>query len=136
MKFKGTIIITDPCYIISGDDYVRTEYGSKLDMLGFTTYLVEDTGFGDWMNAIIDSKGNTLGEFCADSGQVCVVLADELAAYSPRFSNPRALLPNCYVVIYDFDGDIEIDTSDIDWTVIHGSGNINFHSLAKDEVCE
>lgn len=53
MKFKGTIIITDPCYIIKKekgkqDDWERCEYGSYMEALGITNYISESTVYGDW----------------------------------------------------------------------------------------
>jgi hypothetical protein len=54
MKFKGDIIITDPCYImrhkneLTGDDWSACDYGSNMKVLGITHYLTEDTEYGDW----------------------------------------------------------------------------------------
>lgn len=128
MKFTGTIIITDPCYLCTDDDYEQTNYGSELDKLGFTNYLVEDTGYGDWCNAIFQDNGTKLGNFCADSGQVCVVLAEELIKYNPEFKQVIEKPSTWCTVIRDFDGEVEIDTSDSNWTMIYGKGNINFSS--------
>ena len=129
MNFKGTIIITDPCYLIPNDtDYERTDYGKQLDKLGFTTFLVDDTGFGDWDNIITKDDGTILGNFCADSGQVCIVLAEDVIKYYPEMSQVMKLKSSCYAIIENFDGEIEIDTSNSEWTMIHGRGNINFDS--------
>lgn len=133
MNFNGTIIITDPCYITTNADYERTNYGSELDKLGFTTFLVADTGFGDWSNHIIKDNGEELGEFCADSGQVCVVLKDEVAKYNPNFLIEYK--SHCYATVENFEGEVEIDTSNPDWTVITGQGNINFTSDVSEEEC-
>lgn len=46
MKFKGTIIITDPCYIIKSKDWDGLD--TDFSRLGFTNYMVEDTIYGDW----------------------------------------------------------------------------------------
>lgn len=51
MKFKGDIIITDPCYIISEsqlEDWKRCDYGDNMRVLGLTTYISESTIYGDW----------------------------------------------------------------------------------------
>jgi hypothetical protein len=58
MKFKGTIIITDPCYIIraehhgtkpiSKDDWNECNYGRNMEKLGIKTYLTRSTEYGDW----------------------------------------------------------------------------------------
>ena len=60
MKFKGDILITDPCYIIrdgndgfkegiTKDDWKHSEYGENLSNLGITDYLTENSGGdGSW----------------------------------------------------------------------------------------
>lgn len=54
MKFKGDIIITDPCYIIKeesqgeNDDWDICEYGSNMGALNLKTYISENTIYGDW----------------------------------------------------------------------------------------
>ena len=54
MKFKGDIIITDPCYIIrdknelTDDDWSGCQYGSFMEKLGIKHYLTSDTEYGDW----------------------------------------------------------------------------------------
>lgn len=50
MKFKGDIIITDPCYIIkdNSDDWNKCGWGENMGILGFTTYIPEYTLCGDW----------------------------------------------------------------------------------------
>lgn len=139
MKFKGNLIITDPCYITVDDDYEKTNYGSELDKLGFTTYLVADTGFGDWVNGIIRDDCVLMGSFCADSGQVCVVLEEEAIKYNesktliPHAEHGVNASEHCYAIIPDFDGEVEIDTSNPNWTVIHGRGNFNFDSQSLNE---
>lgn len=46
MYFKGTIIITDPCYVIKSRDWESSNYGRNL--LGFQGYITEYTLYGDW----------------------------------------------------------------------------------------
>ena len=48
MKFKGSIIITDPCYVAKGDDWEKCDYGGSMYDLGFTTVISESTIYGDW----------------------------------------------------------------------------------------
>ena len=58
MKFKGTIIITDPCYImrakhhgttpITEDDWRACDYGQNIEVLGIKHYICESTIYGDW----------------------------------------------------------------------------------------
>lgn len=44
MRFKGSIVITDPCYILKGEDW--TDDYSMPE--GFTNYIRRDTIYGDW----------------------------------------------------------------------------------------
>lgn len=49
MKFKGTIIITDPCYIMKEDsDWSKCNYGLNIEALGIYNYITETTIYGDW----------------------------------------------------------------------------------------
>ena len=58
MKFKGTIIITDPCYImraehhgttpITEDDWEACDCGQNMEVLGIKHYICESTIYGDW----------------------------------------------------------------------------------------
>ena len=58
MKFKGTIVITDPCYIMRAehhcttptteDDWEVCSYGGNMEALGINHYITESTIYGDW----------------------------------------------------------------------------------------
>ena len=52
MKFKGTIVITDPCYLDNGegnlDLWEASGYGEDLSVLGFSQWISERTLYGDW----------------------------------------------------------------------------------------
>lgn len=58
MKFKGTIIITDPCYImrsehhgitpITKNDWEACDCGQSMEVLGIKHYICESTLYGDW----------------------------------------------------------------------------------------
>lgn len=50
MKVNGTIIITDPCYILNDDDWDSENFNM------FSNYLSESTGVGDWSCLVIDSS--------------------------------------------------------------------------------
>lgn len=47
MTIKDNVIITDPCYVVKDEDWVKCEYGERLDKLGFTNYISESTIYGD-----------------------------------------------------------------------------------------
>lgn len=52
MRFKGDVIITDPCYIMKDnsepDDWYKSDFGKNLNILGFTKFLTSRTIYGDW----------------------------------------------------------------------------------------
>lgn len=58
MRFKGDIIITDPCYImraeyhgtkpLTKDDWRACDYGNNMEALGIKNYLTSSTEYGDW----------------------------------------------------------------------------------------
>ena len=170
MKFKGNIIITDPCYIVKDGDWKKCDYGNNMEILGFRTFISEPTIYGDWScttwdlkdkdpkefidnlcksyweadrikglygklskkykDALeeIDSKFTileSLGNFCADSGQVGVFLLDEVLKYNPDFDYDLSK-PWTTTLIKDFDGDIKYYVDNDRGAHILGVGNINF----------
>jgi hypothetical protein len=134
VKFKGDIIITDPCYIISDDnddDWGESSYGEDMGVLGLRTYLSRGTIYGDWScTTFEDETENVLGEFCADAGMVAVFLLDEVLAYNPDF-DCHLESPWTTTWIKDFDGEIEIDVMNSiegEEVVVVGRGNVNFHT--------
>jgi hypothetical protein len=51
MQFKGTIVITDPCYLDAdrGQDlWEASEYGDNLSVFGCSQWICESTIYGDW----------------------------------------------------------------------------------------
>lgn len=111
MKFKGDVIITDPCYLMKkGADYdwEKCDYGDNMEALGFTKYLVRDTIYGDWSCTTYnqDTK-DKIGSFCADAGLVGVFLLDEVLKYNPGFDYHTERLWTT-TLIPDFEGEISI----------------------------
>lgn len=170
MKFKGNIIITDPCYIVKDSDWEKCDCGNNMEVLGFSTFISESTIYGDWSCTVwdlknkdpkefidnlcksyweadrikglygklskkykdaleeMDSKFTTLeslGNFCADSGQVGVFLLDEVLKYNPDFDYDLNK-PWITTLIKDFDGDIKYYIDNDTEAHILGVGNINF----------
>lgn len=136
MKFKGDIVITDPCYLDGGNEVLDesnwwhdSSYGDDQEYLGFTSYIRESTIIGDWSWFTYDSdSGELLGKFCADAGLVCVCLLDEVLKFNPEFENWAKEHLWCATIIRDFDGDIEYEVDDNDEFHIVGKGNINFRT--------
>ena len=144
MKFKGDIIITDPCYIIrdkkqiTKDDWETCNYGENMEALGIKTYLTRDTIYGDWSCTTVNKDTDEeIGKFCADAGLVSVFLLDEVLAYNPKF-NDHIKKPWTTTLIKNFDGEIEIEVVDVEYddedgektedeeVQVIGKGNINF----------
>lgn len=133
-------VVTDPCYILSNDDW--DECCKFLDdspkafndavskalskFSGFSAYAC-DTGFGDWNNKIYGSY-IIHKEFCADSGMVCVCrLTPEIEKhfeenYSDIYARCAAVFEGSEDICVDF------DISDPSWTVvkIHDNKTGNF----------
>jgi hypothetical protein len=147
MKFKGDIIITDPCYIDTpedtlwrGDKNFDIFTGNGLSKFGFTNYIWEDTIYGDWSCTTFKLKPDSankrttdltkfdvdgkIGSFCADAGLVGVFLLDEVLKFNPKFDY-HTERKHTTTLIKDFDGDIIYEVNG-DEAQIRGTGNINF----------
>ena len=127
---KRKIVVTDPCYIMSEEDWDaccneaeqrRDEHkqeweeafdeivSRKLTELSGHKAYATSTGFGDWNNEIACQS------FCADSGMVCVCyLTDEMRNRLNEYPN-QSLAAIIYV-----EGDIKVnfDYTHSDWTVV------------------
>ncbi len=133
MRFKGDIIITDPCYICKESEYRDNNisdwelcnYGEDMEVLGIKNYICRDTLYGDWSCTTYDADTHEeLGEFCADAGMVGVFLLDEVLKYNPDFDY-HIERPWTTTLIRDFDGEI-------DFEIVHTEGiyedDTKFHS--------
>lgn len=156
MKFKGDIIITDPCYIIkkwnsAHNDWEQCECGQNMEVLGIHTYFTESTIYGDWGCTIykitedpykvIDNfvetkeKGyecSKLGDFCADAGLVSVFLLDEVRKYNPNIDKWIEEHDWCVTKISDFDGEANYYVDKAGNAHIVGIGNINFFTIQTE----
>lgn len=115
-------VITDPCYIVDEKTWDKC----LKDFPNFPKLIAEhlteltkekayasDTGFGDWSNALFDSKG-CVGYFGADSGMVCV------CKYTRKVANKLSgIFGGCYC-IFEAEGPLNVvfDTSNKQWTVV------------------
>lgn len=135
MKFKGDIIITNPCYIIrkNSNDWDKCNFGDNIKVLGIKHYLCSNTLYGDWSYTTFNSDTKeSLGKFCADAGMIAVFLLDEVLAYNPNF-NWYISAPWTTTLVKDFNGDIKIEVVHSDqWANdeirVIGKGNINFET--------
>ena len=144
MKFKGSIIITDPCYICKDEDWSNIAFDDDLMGIGFKNAIKGDTLYGDWSCTTFSSHKSDpkeartkylnedcetpfrYGEFCADAGMVCVVYVKDVMIYNPEFFTKYGQW--CYTLIPDFDGEIEYCVED-DEAFIVGTGNKNFFTV-------
>lgn len=120
---KGTVVITDPCYVVeqdgAGANWSICNYGANMGTLGFKHSLVSTTIYGDGSGEVILSSpeisNNT--EFGVDSGQIGVFLLEEILEHNPDFKKDYIEdRPWCAAVIPDFEGEvyIEIDYAPVD----------------------
>lgn len=102
--FDGDIVITDPCYVVNGEDWERCEYGDRMDQIGLKRCMVRDTLYGDWSCTVFDEQTtNQLGSFCADAGLVGVFDLAELLQYNPEYRD-HIEKPHAAALIKDFRG--------------------------------
>lgn len=143
---KTKYIITDPCYLLSHNDWDslfhnldlctevgRNELNSRiefvLEKLTGSKSWVAETGYGDWFNSIIGEVFDNRDDFCADSGTVCV------CKFIPEFEKRH--IADWAAAIIEVEGEItvEMDTSDPFWTFVKitdENGN-EWRSLVEDE---
>jgi hypothetical protein len=141
MKFEGTIIITDPCYLDSDninlsntDWWEESNYGKDMSKFGFTSYIGESTIIGDSTWYVFDTNSEeTLGSFSADAGMVCVCLLKDVRKFNPHFEHWAKEHPQCVTIIKNFKGDVEYKVINVDdeedtYQVFNlvGTGNTNF----------
>ena len=66
MKFKGTIVITDPCYLkhssLDRDSWKESNYGEDLTVFGCSQWISEDTLYGDWSCTTYKGKQQEIEE--------------------------------------------------------------------------
>ena len=77
---EDDVVVTDPCYLcnhnIEYDNYWRHERPSSNNIcFDYDKFIESETLYGDWGCSMIDESGEekkVIGEFCADSGMVCI----------------------------------------------------------------
>lgn len=144
MKFKGTIIITDPCYIIKDKDKIKT--------LSISHCISGSTIYGDWscttfqtiddpyynLKALEDAYDSNeyvkidcpkLGKFCSDSEMVAVFDLDEVREYNPDIDEWIASHSWYVTTITNFDGEVNYYIDGQGNAHIIGIGNINFFTV-------
>ena len=111
MEFDGDILITDPRYIIKesaeDEDWERCKYGSAMEALGITHYMVRETIYGDCRCVTYNTATKEpLGEYYSDTGLIAVFLLDEVLAYNPDFKM-HITDPEAVTLIRNFKGTVQ-----------------------------
>lgn len=111
---KADIVVTDPCYLLTGDDWGEfvTRFAAgrikpqTAEVRG-VTMLLADTIYGDWLcelRGMSDNWVKLFGQFTADSGTVCVAVGPT-AAMMDKLSKLPA---RCWTGIPAFSGKITL----------------------------
>jgi len=131
-RFKGTIIIGDPCEMVKNDeDWQTSKWGEKMHLIGFNNYVSFEFE-EDRKNIVNYDSKEIIGTYCTDSCMVCIVYLEELLKYNPTF-NQHIEYPDNWTVIKDFDGKIIVKIKD-DYPVVFGKGNVNFYTESNDDM--
>lgn len=95
------------------DDWTASGCGEDVSIFGITNYMSRDTIFGDWSCWVYDTQTKQpIGEFCADSGMVCVAELSEWRKYNPAIDCFITEHDWCIAVIKNFEGDIWFEVED------------------------
>lgn len=115
-EFNGDIVITDPCYLAHGGGKgVLGEWDDQESWISAHGGLVNRTYYGDWGCTVFKTKNEigrilkgskSLGEFCADSGRVCVVALKDVLEASPNFDQWVNEHAWCATIIRNFSGTV------------------------------
>ena len=112
MKFKGDIIITDPCYIIkeiNSEDWDKCDFGDNMEVLGINHYISESTIYGDWSCTTWDLGNKDPKKFADDlcdfyiemertkglHGKLSQEYKNKLEELDSKFSNLKVLGKFC-----------------------------------------
>ena len=138
-SFNGSIVIADPCYFVgSEDDWQKCEFGKRMDLLGFSDFLLIE--FPDDIQVVIDSDTKeVLGGLCQDSCQLVVIYKDELKKYRNDYEKAFRT-PENRTIIDDFIGKVgyrieesTIDDETYEDTIVYGNGNRSFRSYDRED---
>lgn len=127
------IIITDPCYILDYDD---TDCYKDLHKVGINDYVIHSTIYGDWSCTVFntDDYKTILGEFCADSGMVCIVPLKDAIRLNSGYDKIKDK-EWTRTIIHNFTGHVYLDFktygddgAKYEYVEVVGKGNVNFRS--------
>ena len=126
MKFKGDIILVDPCSVVRcNDDWQKCGWGADMAAIGLEYCLYLDAGdesCGAVKNA---DTGEILGHFCTDSCALILTDMAEILRYNPDFRDHEKYPDSC-TVIRGFDGEVTMENGRF-----AGQGSVNFVTEPK-----
>lgn len=103
--YHGDIIITDPCYVIEGDEWDAFWESEDFDSIVPNT-ICRSTIYGDWSCTTFNTiTKKPIGRFCADAGLVAVFNLADVLRYRPGY-NDHIEKEWTTTWIHDFDGEI------------------------------
>lgn len=107
------IVITDPCY------FHTDTLPEKM--------IQRDTIYGDWSCTVYEDcdEPSKIGEFCADSGMVCVAALKDVLNLNPEFENWAKEHDWCATIIRNYTGHVAIvekKNGDYAYVVVEGKG--------------
>ena len=139
------IIFVDPCYFVKDEgtweeyceDFAKNE---SLDKLGCEQGICVSVG-DVYPEVIADqTTGSVIGELCTDCYVLGCFRLEDVLKHNPDYAKEREELPNSYLVIKGFTGDVVFETKKARYydevlpiTTIIGKGSINFHSAFVDD---
>ena len=89
MRFQGTIVITDPCYLAHGNDkldlWEASGYGEDLSVFGCSQWISENTIYGDWSCTTYKGDSATLQEFFKKASVIQEPLYKDFASREELF---------------------------------------------------
>ena len=139
------IIFVDPCYFVK-DEGTWEEYcedfakNKCLEKLGCVQGIC--VSVGDVSPEVIadETTGAVIGELCTDSNVLGCFRLEDVLKHNPDYAEEMEELPNSYLVIKGFTGDVVFETQKARYydevlpiTTIIGKGSINFHSAFVDD---
>ena len=112
------VLITDPCYLRHGECGGRSMTWDEREAWAKKRGLVSQTFYGDWGCTVYKATADVghpyedkaIGEFCADSGMVCVLGMDDVREKFPKIDDWIAEHDWCATVIKGFCGHVRLMT--------------------------
>ncbi len=138
--FNGSIVIADPCYFMKSDeDWQKCEWGKRMDVLGFSDFLLIE--FPEDCQLVFDcDTKELLGGVCSDSCQLVVVYKNELQQYRDDYEQSFYAEEN-RAIIDDFNGkvgyrveNVKVDDEVYEDIIIYGEGTRRFRSYNSEDV--